>query len=79
MHVVPYQVMTSHMEHADDAGNTRSDYKTAHSRVGDAGCETWIPGTCQECFKQEISAAELGWVPTSPDQEIPLEVQRGLT
>ena len=78
MHVLPFQALDSTIEVMNDDGTSRFDYKTAHSRARDPNCEVFLPGSCEKCFQQESSAAEQGWSPSAPDQEIPLEVQRDL-
>ena len=78
MHELPVPEFQSRYE-VLHAGVTRFDYKTAHTRAGDSRHTLWLPETCSKCWAQELEAKELGWVPTSPDQEIPEAVTRGLT
>ena len=41
-------------------GITRMDYRTAHTRAGDAGYTQPLPATCQQCWENEASREELG-------------------
>jgi len=60
----------SHFEVLED-GITRTDFATAHDRVGDTDRERFIPDRCKVCYKQEVEAEEAGWpYPTKPDEEV---------
>ena len=68
-HTLPMTAFSSKFEVLDN-GVTYMDYKTAHTRVGDPLCTTWLPESCYKCWQQKLSAEEAGWFPTRPDQEM---------
>ena len=78
MHELPFKALESYREVSFDDGTSRFNPKAAHTRARDYSCQNLLPGSCTECFRQIEAAAEQGWVPTSPDQAIPLEIERDL-